>query len=91
VNSPHIRLQIDKITNKHQIENIFYINDIVDQKKTIKHTNYTKDKTIKDVSYEWVDNIKINEETDFISEIEIKSKMKETIEECFNLLQLNKK
>jgi hypothetical protein len=48
-------------------------------------------KTIKDVSYEWVDNIKINEETDFISEIEIKSKMKETIEECFNLLQLNKK
>lgn len=91
VNSPHIRLQIDKITNKHKIENIFYINDIVDQKKTIKHTNYTKDKTIKDVSYEWVDNIKINEETDFISEIEIKSKMKETIEECFNLLQLNKK
>ena len=54
-------------------------------------SNYTKDKSIKEISYAWSDKIKLNDETDLFTEIELKNKMKEKIEECFNLMELNKK
>ena len=91
VNSPHVRLQLDKICNKFKINNITYIDDIVTNKKEKKIHAYSKDKTIKDISHEWITNIKINENIDIFSDIEIKNKMKETIDECFKLQEISKK
>jgi len=91
VNTPHLRLELDKLTNKHKIENIEFIDDIVKETKIKSVSNYTKDKSIKEISYAWSDKIKLNDETDLFTEIELKNKMKEKIEECFNLLELNKK
>lgn len=92
-NSPHIRLEIDKLSNKYKIENIYFINDIVDEERTKNQgrVDITESKSIKDLSFEWVDKIKIDESVDLFTDIEIKGKMKETIEECFNLLDMNKK
>lgn len=91
LNSPHIRLEFDKISNKYKIQSIEFINDIVDEKKTTRISKYNKDKSIKDISYEWLANLSINNETDLFSEIELKNKMKETIENCFTLIEQNKK
>lgn len=91
INSPHLRLDLDKLTNKHHIENIEFINDIIQPDKVKRTWNYTKDKSIKDISQEWTDNLKFNQETDLFTEIELKSKMKEKIDECFGLMELGKK
>lgn len=91
LNTPHLRLELDKLTNKHKIENIEFINDIIHEDKPTRVYNYSKDKTIKEISFEWVENLKINDETDLFTEIELKGKMNETIENCYNLLELNKK
>lgn len=90
LNQPHIRLELDKIVNKNTIENIEFINDI-EVEETKKKVYEIKDKSIKDISYEWCDNTKISDDTELFTEIEFKAKMKETIEECFNLLEINKK
>lgn len=92
-NSPHIRLEIDKITNKHKIENIYFINDIIDEERTKNQgrVNIAEHKTIKDLSFEWVDKVMISEKTDLFTDIELKGKMKETIEECFKLHSIAKK
>lgn len=91
LNNPHIRLELDKLSNKYKIENLIFINDIEDDSTRKKINTYTSNKSIKDVSLEWVDNTKINIDTDLFTEIEMKNKMKETIEQCFSLLELNKK
>ncbi len=91
INTPHLRLELDKLTNKHKIENIEYIDDVVKAVTVKKPWNYTKDKTIKEISNTWADNLKLNEETDLFTEIELKNKMKEKIAECFELMELNKK
>jgi Straboviridae/Ackermannviridae/Kyanoviridae exonuclease subunit 1 len=91
INSPHLRLELDKITNKFKIENIEFIDDVVKDNVVKRKWNYTKDKSIKDVSHEWTDNIKLNDDTDLFTEIELKNKMKEKIEECFTLMELGKK
>lgn len=90
LNQPYIRLELDKIVNKNNIENIEFINDI-EVEETKKRVYEIKDKTIKDISLEWCDNTKINEETDLFTEIELKAMLKEKIEECFTFLELNKK
>lgn len=91
VNSPHLRLELDKLSNKTKIENIDFIDDIVKQDKLKKVWANTKDKSIKDISHEWTDRIKLNDETDLFTEIELKNKMREKIDECFSLMELNKK
>jgi 3',5'-cyclic AMP phosphodiesterase CpdA len=91
LNTPHLRLDLDKITNKHKIQNIEFINDIIKENKPTKISNYNKDKTIKDVSFEWINNLKISDETDLFNEIDLKNSMNETIEKCYTLLELNKK
>ncbi len=91
INNPKIRLELDKIINKHKILNIDYINDVVDVKKTERVQKYNKTKTIKDVSLEWINNLVINEKTDLFKEIELKNKMKQTVDECFDLMNINKK
>lgn len=90
VNSPHLRLELDKITNKHKIENIDYVDDIVKEIKP-KTISYNKNMSIKDVSFEWVDKLKFNKDTDLFSEIEFKNKLKETVENVFNLQKLSQK
>ena len=91
INSPHIRLQLDKMCNKFKINNILFIDDVVTNKKEKKVHTYSKDKTIKEISNEWITNVKINENIDIFSDIEIKNKMKETVEECFKLHEISKK
>lgn len=91
INTPHLRLELDKLTNKHKIENVEFIDDVVKENKVKSVYNYTKDKSIKEISNSWCDNIKLNDETDLFTEIELKNKMKEKIEECFNLMDINKK
>lgn len=91
VNTPHLRLELDKVANKHKIENIEYVDDVVTDVKAPRVSNYTKDKTIKEISLEWADGRKFNQDTDLFTEIELKQRMKEKIEECFGLLALNKK
>lgn len=90
LNQPHVRLELDKIVNKNTIENIEFINDI-EVEETKRKVYETKNKSIKDISFDWCDNIKINQETDLFTEIEFRSKLKNTIEDCFNLLEINKK
>ncbi len=91
LNSPHLKLELDKLSNKFKIESLEFINDIEEDSSRKKVFNYTKNKSIKEVSHEWVDNTKLNIETDLFTEIELKNKMRETIEECFTLMNLNKK
>ena len=85
VNNPQFRLEFDKLTNKHKIEEIYYIDDIVKEKKE-KKSIQSKRKTIKEISYEWIDNLNINEDTDLFTKIELVDEMKQTVEKCFNLL-----
>ena len=61
LNSPHLRLELDKLTNKYKIENLEFINDIVKEIKPRLQSNTLKNKSIKDISHEWIDAIKINE------------------------------
>lgn len=91
VNTPHLRLELDKLANKNKIETIEFIDDVVKAIKPKASWTNTKDKSIKDISHDWTDRIKLNDETDMFTEIELKNKMKEKIEECFGLLELNKK
>jgi len=91
VNTPHLRLELDKLANKNKIENIEFIDDVVKTIKTKNSWANTKDKSIKDISRDWTDRVKLNDETDMFTEIELKNKMKEKIEECFELLKLNAK
>lgn len=91
INTPHLRLELDKLTNKHKIENVEFVDDVVKETKVKSVYNYTKDKSIKEISYSWCDNTKLNDETDLFTEIELKNKMKEKIEECFDLMEVNKK
>ena len=90
VNNPKIRLEIDKLTNKHKIEKLEYIDDIVKEDDEIKEKKDYSNKSIKDISLEWVDKIKISDDTDMFTEIEIRELMKETIEECYTILQTKK-
>lgn len=91
INTPHLRLELDKLTNKHKIENVEFVDDVVKETKVKSVYNYTKDKSIKEISHSWCDNTKLNDETDLFTEIELKNKMKEKVEECFNLMSVNKK
>jgi len=92
LNKPELKLELDKISNKYKIESLDFIDDIEDEiTKDKKKINYTKDKSIKEVSEEWIDNIKFNVDTDIVDEIEMKDIMKQKINECFKLLELNKK
>ena len=91
INTPHLRLELDKLTNKNKIETIEFIDDIVKVEKEKKTWTNTKDKSIKEISHDWADRIKLNDETDLFTEIELKNKMKEKIEECFSIMTLNKK
>lgn len=87
LNSPHLRLELDKLTNKYKIENLEFINDIVKDIKPRLSNITLKNKSIKDISHEWIDSITINDDTDLFTEIELKNKMKLTIENCFNLIE----
>ena len=90
INDPKLRLEFDKLANKHKIERIDYINDIVKDEEEDKPKKDFTNKSMKDISEEWVENLDINHETDMFTEIELKEKMKETIEECFLTLQTKK-
>lgn len=89
VNNPEARIRIDKLSNKHRIERIEYIDDIIKEDEEIKKQDYTN-KSIKDISLEWVDNLEISDDTDMFTEIEIRELLKETIEECYTILQTTK-
>ena len=87
LNKPKIRLQIEKVANKWKPNDISWIDDIiVEKKEKIIKTN-EPNKSIKDWSLDWVDDKRLNEETDLFTEIEFKNKMKQTIEKCFEVLQ----
>lgn len=89
VNNPKLRLQIDKLSNKYKIERLEYIDDIVKEIDDKPKKNYSN-KSIKDISNDWVDSIDISTDTDMFTEIELREKMKKTIEECFDILQTKK-
>lgn len=92
LNNPKIKLEIDKLQNKNRISSIEMLNDIIEQEKvneTIKKN--IKNKTIKDISLEWTDDLKLNQNINFFTELEFKSKLYETIEQCFSILDVNKK
>jgi hypothetical protein len=91
VNSPHLRLELDKITNKYKIENLEFVDDIVKESAIRRVSSYTKDRSMKDVSREWAESIRLNDDTDMFTEIELKNRMLQKIEECFALLELGKK
>jgi DNA repair exonuclease SbcCD nuclease subunit len=91
LNSPHVRLELDKICNKYKIEGLEFIDDVVLDEEPIKYDNYTVGKSIKEISMEWADRLKMNIDLDLFTEIEIKAKMQETIDQCFNIYQSTKK
>lgn len=89
VNNPQLRLEFDNLTNKHKIERIEYIDDIVkdnDKEEKPNKKDYSN-KTIKEISLDWVDELKINDETDMFKEIELRQEMKNTVEKCFSILK----
>jgi len=90
LNKPHVKLELDKIVNKHKVENIFFLDDI-EKTETEKKVNNIQTKSIKEISYDWSDQIKYNDDLDMFTEIELKNKLKQTIEECFNLHQTTNK
>lgn len=85
VNNPQLRLEFDKLTNKYKIENLYFIDDVVKEEKEKKKVN-TNQKSIKELSHEWIDNLKINDETELFTKIELIDEMKQTVDKCFNLL-----
>lgn len=89
INNPKFRLDFDKTVNKHKIERIDYINDIVKEEK-VRISKDFKHKSIKDISLEWIDELKINEDLDMFTEIELKGAMKKTIDQVFLTLQTKK-
>lgn len=90
MNNPTLRLALDKAANKFKIERLEFIDDIIIDKPARTYS-YSKDKSIKDISLEWAGQIKLNEDIDLFDEIEFKNLMKSKIDECFNLIELNKK
>lgn len=89
LNNPNFRLEFDKLVNKFKIEKIEYINDIVKEKKVRLNTDY-KNKSIKDISFDWIENLKISDKTDLFTEIELKGEMKKTVDLVFNTVQSKK-
>jgi len=87
LNQPTLKLQIERVINKWSPNDVRWIDDIVKEKKVYVIKENSKDKSIKDWSMEWVENLQLNVETDLFTEIEFKSKMKEEIDGCFNILQ----
>lgn len=90
INKPHVKLDLDKIVNKHKVENIYFIDDVEKSSEEKKVSNVGT-KSIKEISFEWTDKIKYNDDLDMFTEMELKNKMKETIEACFDLYQTSKK
>lgn len=91
LNEPNLRLEFDKLSNKYRIENIDYIDDIEVNSIEKKQPSYVKGLTIKEASEAWCDRIKINIDTDLFTEIEFRQNMKKTIENCYNILNAEKK
>lgn len=85
VNNPHIKLKIDKLSNKTRIKKIDQIEDLVKEDK-VQEKRSIKNKTIKDISIEWSEELKLSDEVDFFTDIEFKKNMKDVIEKCFNIL-----
>lgn len=90
VNYPHIKLEIDKLSNKTRIQNIELINDLV-KEKTDKTKVTVKGKSIKDISFEYINDIKFNEDIEFFTELDFKKGLKDTVIKCFDLLDITKK
>lgn len=91
LNNPELRLDLDKATNKFKIERLDFIDDIVTDKPKRQINVSLKDKSIKDISLEWTNTVKVNQETDLFTEIEFKSLMKKTVDQCFQILESGKK
>lgn len=92
--NPKLRLQVEKITNKWKINEVFYINDIIEEKKqTVKSTKpgSAPDKTIKQWSIDWIDDLQFNIDHDMFTEIELRDCMKEQVDKCYEILQINSK
>ncbi len=87
LNQPSVKLSIEKIINKWTPTDVRYIDDIVKDKKVYIIKENHENKSIKDWSKDWVDNLVINQETDMFTEIDFKAGMKNTIESCFKILQ----
>jgi DNA repair exonuclease SbcCD nuclease subunit len=90
LNNPKLKLTIEKLINKHSPNDVKWIDDIVKETKTYIIKDKSQNKSIKDWSTEWVDNLKINQNTDIFTEIDLKEGMKEQIEECFKVIQMKK-
>lgn len=91
LNYPHLRLDLDKAANKFKIERLDFIDDIITDKPKRSQTVSLKDKSIKDISMEWANDVKVNQESDLFTEIEFKSLLKKTVDNCFQILESNKK
>jgi len=91
LNNPELRLDLDKATNKYKIERLDFIDDITTEKPKRQINISLKDKSIKDISLEWANNVKVNQETDLFTEIEFKSLLKKEVDRCFQLLESAKK
>lgn len=89
LNKPTVKLQVEKIASKWQPSDVRWIDDILVEKKVyqVNTSNQTENMTIKDWSENWVDDKKLNDDTDLFTEIEFKNKMKETVDKCFEVLQ----
>lgn len=87
LSQPSAKLAIEKIINRWTPTDVRYIDDIVKDKKVYVIKEGQSNKTVKDWSMEWVDNLVINQETDLFTEIDFKSGMKREIEGCFKILQ----
>lgn len=90
LNDEKIKLKIEKAINKYSPNDVQWNDDIVKDKKTYIVKSNQENKTIKDWSKEWVDNLIINQETDMFKEIDFKAGMKREIDKCFNILQEQK-
>lgn len=90
IDEPNVRLELDKLCNTYRIENIDYINDLVELKEKKPKVNI-KNKSIIDLSKDWINTKELNINLDVFTDIEIKGLMHNTVEECFKLVELNKK
>lgn len=90
-NAPHVRLEIEKLTNKYNINNVDFINDITEEPEITVIKKDVSNKTIKELSLDWVEELSFTEKSDMFTEIELKDAMKEVIEKCHNTYTASKK
>lgn len=82
------RLQLEKVANNWNVNEIYWQNDMtIEDSPQIQIRQ--EDKTIKNWSQQWIDELKFTQTYDMFSEIELKDLMRIEVEKCFTALQLS--